>query len=145
MVRCLAAIAKRARRPDARHSTDIAGALEFCLRVLPRRAILFVISDFMDDEYLRTLSNANRRHDVVAVRITDDRESRLADAGLVTVEDAESGARRLVDTGSAAFRETVRRSAQAKTLARELGSAGIDLVAIDAARPAIEPLVSDGG
>ncbi len=143
VVRRLAAIAKHARRPDARHSTDIAGALEFCLRVLPRRAILFVISDFIDDGYLRTLSNANRRHDVVAVRITDVRESRLDDAGLVTVEDAESGARRLVDTGSAAFREAVRRSAQARaqTLARELGSAGIDLVAIDAARPVIEPLL----
>ena len=142
VVRRLAAIAKR-RRPDARRSTDIAGALEFCLRVLSRRAILFVISDFIDDGYLRTLSNANRRHDVVAVRITDDRESRLADAGLVTVEDAESGARRLVDTGSAAFREAVRLDAQARaqTLARELGGAGIDLVAIDAARPVIEPLL----
>ena len=147
VVRCLAASAKRARRPDARHSTDIAVASEFCLRVLPRRASLFVISDFIDDGYLRILSNANRRRDVVAVRITDERESRLADAGLATVEDAESGARRLVDTGSAAFRKAVRRSAQARaqTLARELGSAGIDLVAIDTARPVIEPLVIDGG
>ena len=139
----LAAIARRARRPRARHTTDIAGALQFCLRVLPRRAILFVISDFIDDGYLRTLSNANRRHDVVAVRITDERESLLADAGLVTVEDAESGARRLVDTGSAAYREAVRREAQARAeiLARELGGVGIDLIAIDAARPVIDPLL----
>lgn len=139
----LAAIARRERRPRPRHATDIAGALRFCLRVLPRRAILFVISDFIDDGYLRTLSNANRRHDVVAVRITDERESLLADAGLVTVEDAESGARRLVDTGSAAYREAVRRAAEARagTLARELRTVGIDLVDIDAARPVIDPLL----
>ena len=143
VVTLLASIARRGRRPDAGRATDIAGALEFCLRVLPRRAILFVISDFIDEGYLGTLSNANRRHDVVAVRITDARESQFADAGLVTVEDAESGARRLVDAGSAAFREAVRRSAEvrAETLARALGGAGIDLVAIDAARPVIDPLL----
>ena len=138
-----AAVARRGRRRRARHTTDIAGALEFCLRVLPRRAILFVISDFIDDGYLGTLANANRRHDVVAVRITDARESQLADAGLVTVEDAESGARRLVDTGSVAYREAVRRSAQARAeaLTRELGGVGIDLIVIDAARPVIDPLL----
>ena len=143
VVAYLAAIARRRRPPGTRHTTDIAGALRFCLRVLPRRAILFVISDFIDDGYLRTLANANRRHDVVAVRITDERESLLDDAGLVTVEDAESGARRLVDTGSAAYREAVRRDAEerAATLARTLAGVGIDLVAIDAARPVIEPLL----
>ena len=139
----LAAIARRARRPGAHHTTDLAGALRFCLRVLPRRAIVFVISDFIDDGYLRTLANANRRHDVVAVRITDERESLLADAGLVTVEDAESGVRRLIDTGSAVYREAVRRDAEerAETLAREMAGAGIDLVAIDAAHPVIDPLL----
>ena len=102
-----------------------------------------MISDFIDDGYLGTLANANRRHDVVAVRITDARESQLADAGLVTVEDAESGARRLVDTGSVAYREAVRRSAQARAeaLTRELGGVGIDLIVIDAARPVIDPLL----
>ena len=139
----LATLARRRRPADERHTTDIAGALEFCLRVLPRRAILFVISDFIDEGWLGTLSNANRKHDVVAVHVTDARESVLADAGLVILEDAESGARRLVDTGSAAFRETVRRDAEARSeaLARELRRAGIDLVAIDATRPVVDPLL----
>ena len=142
----LAALARaRGRRAEgqATRATDIAAALEFCRRVLPRRAILFVVSDFIDEGWRDTLSNTNRKHDVVAVHVTDERESVLADAGLVTLEDAETGARRLVDTGSPAFREAVRRGAarRAEGLARAFRGAGVDLVTIDAARPVIEPLL----
>ena len=139
----LAALTRRRQSADERHATDIAGALEFCLRVLPRRAILFVVSDFIDEGWLGTLSNANRKHDVVAVHVTDAREAVLADAGLVILEDAESGARRLVDTGSAVFREAVRRDAEARAeaLTHELRRVGIDLVAIDATRPVVDPLL----
>ncbi|MCY4451279.1 MAG: DUF58 domain-containing protein [Immundisolibacterales bacterium] len=140
----LGALARR-RPPAARgRATNISGALEFCLRVLPRRAVLFVVSDFIDEDWLATLANANRKHDVVAVQVTDERESKLANAGLVTVEDAESGARRLVDTAAPAFREALRRGAgeRAERLARDLRGAGVDLVTIDAARPVIEPLLA---
>ena len=128
---------------DSRRATDIAAALEFCRRVLPRRAILFLISDFIDDDYMDVLSNANRKHDVVAVRVTDPREGAIEGGGLVTLEDAETGARRLVDTGSQAFRSAVRRDAEerAETLARALRGVGIDLISIDAARPVVEPLL----
>ena len=133
----------RRRRAGTRRATDIAAALEFCRRVLPRRAILFLISDFIDDGYIKVLSNANRKHDVVAVRVTDPREADVASGGLVTLEDAETGARRLVDTGSAAFRETMRQEAQvrADALQRELRAVGIDLVTIDAAGSVVDPLV----
>ena len=138
----LAEFARR-RRAGARRSTDIAAALEFCRRVLPRQAILFLVSDYLDDGYIRVLSNANRKHDVVAVRVTDPRESQLEDSGLVTVEDAETGVRRLVDTGSAAFRHAVRRQAEARSQALEqsLRRVGIDLVTIDAAGSVVDPLV----
>ena len=140
----LAALARR--KPpqrQARPATDTAGALEFCLRVLPRRAVLFVVSDFIDEDWLNTLSNTNRRHDVVAVRITDEREAVVKDAGLVTLEDAETGARRLVDTGSPVFRDAMRRDAEARSeaLSRDLRGVGIDLVTVDAARPVVEPLL----
>ena len=133
----------RGRRGADRRVTDIAAALEFCRRVLPRRAILFLISDFIDRGYLNVLSNANRRHDVVAVRITDPRETHIESGGLVCLEDAESGARRLLDTGSAAFREAMRQDAEARTeaLQRELRNLGVDLVDIDAAGSVVEPLV----
>src|SRR5687767_13712227 len=89
---------------QTRRSTSISAALEFCRQVLPRRAVLFLISDFMDDGYLQVLRHANRKHDVVAALITDPREAEMPPAGLVTLEDAESGRTRLVDTRSAAFR-----------------------------------------
>ena len=133
----------RRRRQSARRDTDIAAALEFCRRVLPRRAILFLISDFIDDGYIKVLSNANRKHDVVAARVIDPREEHIDRAGLVTVEDAETGARRLVDTSAPAFRDAMRTAAaaRAEALERELRSVGIDLVTIDAAASVVDPLV----
>ena len=131
------------RKRMAQRGTDVAAALEFCRRVLPRRAILFLISDFVDDGYLSALSNANRKHDVVAVRVTDPRESGISKGGLVTVEDAETGARRLLDTSSAVLRQAMREeaAASADALERQMRSVGIDLVTIDAAQPVIEPLL----
>ena len=131
------------RRQRLRRATDIAAALEFCRRVLPRRAILFLISDYLDDDYLGVLSNANRKHDVVAARITDAREQAIENAGLVTLEDAETGARMLVDTGSAAVRAAMHNDAQARSekLEQDLRSIGVDLVTIDAAESVVEPLV----
>ncbi|MDE0422379.1 MAG: DUF58 domain-containing protein [Gammaproteobacteria bacterium] len=126
-----------------RRATDIALALEFCRRVLPRRAILFLVSDFIDEDYLDVLSNTNRKHDVVAVRVVDPRESAIEGGGLVTLEDAESGDRRLVDTGSNAFREAFRVDAQERvdSLERALSRVGIDLITVDAAHSVVDPLL----
>ena len=131
------------RRGRLRRATDIAAALEFCRRVLPRRAILFLVSDYLDDGYLNVLSNANRKHDVVAVRIADARESAIEPAGLVTLEDAETGARTLLDTNSPAVRTAMQADAQARAeaLERDLRTVGVDLVTIDAAQSVVEPLV----
>ena len=129
-----------------RRSTDLSAALEFCRRVLPRRAILFLISDFLADradDYMPVLANANRKHDVVAVRVTDPREEAVHSGGLVTLEDAETGARRLVDTGSATFRTALQQTAddRAEALAARLRATGIDLVTIDAAQSVVDPLL----
>ena len=131
------------RRKRLRRATDIGAALEFCRRVLPRRAILFLISDYLDDDYIGVLSNANRKHDVVAVRISDAREQAIENAGLVTLEDAETGARMLLDTGSAVVRQAMQADAQARgeALERDLRAIGVDLITIDAAQPVVEPLV----
>ena len=138
----LQALAKR-ERTLPRRGTNIAAALEFCRRVLPRRAILFLISDFQDDDYLPALSSANRKHDCVAVRVTDKREAAVEPSGLVTLEDAETGARRLVDTSAPTFRAAMREAADARTAAleRQLRAVGIDLVTIDAAQSTVDPLL----
>src|SRR5438067_9995998 len=117
-------------RAEPRRSTSIAAALEFCRQVLPRRAVLFLISDFLDDGYLQVLRHANRKHDVVAALITDPREAAMPAAGLVTLEDAETGQLRLVDTRSAAFRDKLASDAslRQKRLADQLRATGMDLV-----------------
>jgi uncharacterized protein (DUF58 family) len=126
-----------------RRSTSIAAALEFCRQVLPRRAVLFLVSDFLDDGYIQVLRHANRKHDVVAALITDPREADMPPAGLVTLEDAETGATRLVDTRSKAFRDDLgKRAAQReKDLADQLRATGMDLVVFDASGSMVDPLL----
>nr|HEX4318968.1 DUF58 domain-containing protein [Kofleriaceae bacterium] len=128
---------------DARRGTSIAAALEFCRQVLPRRAVLFLISDFLDDGYLQVLRHANRKHDVVAALIKDPREAQMPAAGLVTLEDAESGKTRLVDTRSAAFRDELGKRAKAReaNLKEQLRATGMDLVVFDASESMVEPLL----
>ena len=132
------------RRADPRRSTHIAGALELCRRVLPRRAVLFLISDFLDEGYASALRSANRRHDVVAVHVGDRRELEPTPAGLLTLEDAETGRRRLVDTSAEEFRAAAAAIARGHidALAAELGASGIDLIRVDATRSVVEPLVA---
>ena len=130
-------------RKEPRRSTSIAAALEFCRRVLPRRAVLFLISDFLDEGYLQVLRHANRKHDVVAALITDPREQDMPAAGLVTLEDAESGRVRLVDTRSKQFRSELAATAEKRRdqLRDQLRATGMDLVVFDASSSMVDPLL----
>jgi uncharacterized protein (DUF58 family) len=105
--------------------------------------VLFLISDFLDDGYIQVLRHANRKHDVVASLITDPREAEMPPAGLVTLEDAETGATRLVDTRSAAFRSElgVRATKRRKDLEDQLRATGMDLVVFDASQSMVDPLL----
>ena len=126
-----------------RRATSIAAALEFCRKVLPRRTVLFLVSDFYDEGYLQVLRHANRKHDVVSVLITDPREQTMPPAGLVTLEDAESGQTRLVDTRSASFRDELAKAARERVakLDADLRSSGVDLIVLDAAGSVVDPLL----
>jgi len=130
-------------RAAPRRSTSISAALEFCRKVLPRRTVLFLISDFLDDGYLPVLRNANRRHDVVAALVQDPREAVMPPAGLVTLEDAESGKTRVVDTRSQHFRDELAATAAARVdlLGSSLRQSGVDLVTIDASQSVVDPLL----
>jgi uncharacterized protein (DUF58 family) len=130
-------------RRDARRSTSIAAALEFCRRVLPRRAVVFLVSDFLDEGYLDVLRHANRKHDMVAALVTDPRELTMVPAGLVTLEDAETGRTRLVDTRSQAYRDRVAGDAEARLtkLTEGLRSSGVDLMRLDAQASVVDPLL----
>ncbi len=95
-------------QPESR-ATDLGAALTFLGRVLRRRAVVFLISDFIAEGFERDLSAAKSRHDVIAVQVGDPREALLPDVGLVTLQDAETGEMVLVDTASTRFRQDFER------------------------------------
>ncbi len=81
-----------------RQGTNIPAALRFLNRVARRRAVTFLVSDFLTPGYEDALRLANRRHDVIAIEVSDPRESELADVGLISVRDPETGDEVLADT-----------------------------------------------
>lgn len=80
--------------------TDIAGTLSYLNRLLNRRAIVILASDFQDEGFEKQHKITNRKHDLVNIMINDRFEDELPDVGLVTLRDAETGEQRLVDTSS---------------------------------------------
>lgn len=91
--------------------TDIASALHYFNGVQKRRAVVFVVSDFMAEDYETALCIANRRHDVIAVAVSDAREELVPDVGLLSVRDAETGREVLVNTGDPVVRTAYARQA----------------------------------
>lgn len=80
--------------------TSISRALEHLSRVQKRRAVVFLISDFLDNGYEKALRVARRRHDVVPIVISDPREGEIPNVGLIELKDEETGRRILLDTSS---------------------------------------------
>ncbi len=122
--------------------TDIAGALNFVNKVLKRRSILFLISDFRDHDFEKSLKSIASRHDLVAVNITDPRETELPEIGIVEFEDNETGEKILFDTSSKNSREEFRRNALAriKQNAQIFKASKIDVIEIAADKSYLEPL-----
>lgn len=112
--------------------TNLAAALEYTNKLLNRRAVVFVISDFLADDFSKPLTVAGRRHDVVAMPITDPGEEQLPNVGRITFEDAETGEQIEIDTSSKALRnqfaaEQVRRE---KALEKLFRTRGLDVVSL---------------
>lgn len=114
--------------------TDISLALETINLVLKRRGIIFLISDFLADPdgYRTPLAITNQRHDVVAVDLHDPLEREIADVGLLTLEDAETGAMSVVDTSSLAWREAFARQVGQHDAAKRqvFSSLGVDSIKV---------------
>ncbi len=123
--------------------TSIRAALEFLGRIQHRRAVVFILSDFMDAGFEGALNRAGRFHDVIAVRITDPAEESLPTRGLVRLRDAETGRRITVDAGSRIVRDALRARADARTesLRRLTRSARTDLVEVSTAGDHLDALV----
>jgi uncharacterized protein (DUF58 family) len=95
-------------------ATCLQMGFDFLNKVLHRRALVFVFSDFLDVGYEKAMQRTARRHDVVAVSIRDPREEALPDVGLLEIQDAETGQCELVDTSSAEFHQAFQARKQAR-------------------------------
>ena len=127
---------------DAQGGTDISAALKFLNGVQKRRAVVFLVSDFLApaESYERLLRATARHHDVIGVSVSDPAESALPNVGLVELQDPETGAISLVDTASAAVRKAF--AAQAAAESEELKTffrrTGIDTLPVSTDKPYID-------
>ena len=123
--------------------TNIRGALEYFNHVSKKRTIAFLISDFIDDGYEKILGIVARRHDVIAVQISDPREETLPDVGLMYIRDAETGQHRWVDTGNRSTRATFAKYWDKCRADRKnvFVRSRVDAIPIRIDRPYIKPIV----
>jgi uncharacterized protein (DUF58 family) len=123
-----------------RRGTDLAGALRFLNQIQKRRAVVFVISDFMDRNYERELRVTAQHHDVVCCSVSDPRELDLPDVGLVEIQDPETGELALLDTSSRQVREAFQAAARQESddLTRLFRKNKIDALSLSTERPFIE-------
>ena len=122
--------------------TNLQIALDHILRVIRRRSIVLIVSDFLDKDFERPLRMVSRRHDTVAVQLTDPRESSLPSLGLVTLFNPETGQSQLLDTSSRRVRDTFEKSSsdtdsQLKSLLRRVR---VDHVTIKCGEDFVDPL-----
>ncbi len=127
----------------AKPGTDIGAAIEFLNRVITKKSVVFLVSDFLCSGYEVPLRVASHRHDFIAITVNDPREKELADVGLIELQDPETGAAVLVDSRDKNLRksfaeETQRRSREQTSFFR---SNGIDEIAVSTADDYVEPLV----
>lgn len=128
VLRITHALLREPRNPGT--ATELAGLLREAFDTIRRRSLVFVVSDFISEPgWERDLALLARRHEVVAVRLVDPRELDLPDAGLLVLEDAETGAQMFVDTSDPGFRRRFKAAAAAREerLAVAARRAGVDL------------------
>lgn len=117
--------------------TRIEPALTFLNHVAHRKAVCFLISDFMDDGFQRALRVTGKRHDMIAVVVGDQAERMIPPAGLVEFEDAETGRRMLIDTADPATQSELSKRHQRRRveLQQLLRSSGADTIEVNAGEP----------
>lgn len=123
--------------------TNLQTGFDYLNRVLKRTAVVFVISDFMDKGFERPLKILSRRHDVVALQLSDPKEKSLPKAGVIELEDQETGKRVLLDSNDASFRNQYEKAERDREegLDHLFKSFGVDRVPIDISLPYAEPLI----
>ena len=124
--------------------TDVKQALRYLTSVIKKRSIAFVISDFMAADFADALKIANKKHDLVALRIYDKRENELPNVGLIKIVDAESGTLKWIDSSDKKVR--VHFAANAKKREHDLkelfNKSGVDATDISTSESYVAPLTN---
>ncbi len=113
--------------------TDIDVALQFMTNALKKRCSAFLLSDFIDDhDYFKSMSIANRKHDLASIQVYDRRDAELPDVGLMRVRDVETGKERWIDTSSSSVRKAYAKSwyDRQQTLTSITTRSGVDIVSV---------------
>jgi len=126
-----------------KRQTDIPLALDYLARVVRKKATVFVVSDFMQTDFQKAFGLLNKRHDCIAVPVSDPAERAMPKVGIIEFTDAETGETIVIDTSSSAFRGRFEGQSTQRfnKLKRDLGSINVDCVSISTGKPYINDLV----
>lgn len=124
--------------------TDIALALDYLNKVVKKRSICFILSDFISEGFEHALRITSRKHDVVALHVEDKGEQSLPNVGWLQVRNAETGALQWVNTGRKARRKAlqIERLEQRAQLKELFGKAGVDHITLQTDAPYVKPLMT---
>ncbi len=124
--------------------TNISEALRYLTNAIKKKATVFVISDFMDERMEKAIQIAKYKHDLMAIRITDEREKEIPDVGMVRMLDAETGKTMWVDTSSSKVRKLYATRVATKTASLDTMFArfGVDMVKIYTGKDYVIPLMN---
>ncbi|MDE6682848.1 MAG: DUF58 domain-containing protein [Muribaculaceae bacterium] len=115
------------------NGTDIDVALKFLTNAIKKRCTAFLISDFIDDhDYFKSMSIANKKHDLAAIQVYDRRDAEMPDVGLIRVRDMETGLDRWIDTSSRSVRKAYAKGwyDRQQRLASTVTKSGVDLAQV---------------
>ena len=123
--------------------TDISESLRFLTNVIKKRCTAFLISDFRDKGYARSLQIANNKHDLAALHIYDRREASLPSVGLIRVLDAETERERWIDTTKKRIRDNyaMKWESHVEMMKEIFSRAGVDSVSLRTGEDYVKPLM----
>lgn len=124
--------------------TSLQSGLDFLMNVAKRKSVVFLISDFLDDGYWKSLKLANRKHDMIGIRIGDPAETELPDLGLIKVNDPETGEQFWADMSSESDRKDLSQSVKEKwnQFENECGRSRFDVINVGTDKDYVEPLMT---
>ena len=126
------------------NKTSIKNVLDYLLKVAKRRSVVFLISDFIDDNYWSSLKIVNRKHDLIGIRLFDPAEKLLPDLGVIKVRDPESGSSFWIDTSNRAEMEKLKTKINSDFDAfnKQAKKIGFDIISVSTNGDFVDPLIS---